>query len=99
MTRKLSVLTAIFLLLGFLTFAQETTSDIQGIVTDGANAISNATIVAVHVPTGTKYSTTSRKDGRYNLPNLRIGGPYEITATFVGHKPAKQDNITLLLGQ
>ena len=96
---KFKLLTTIFLLFGFLAKAQETTSDIQGIVTDGNNGIASATVVAVHVPTGTKYSTTSRKDGRYNLPNLRVGGPYEITTTFVGYKPSKLDNITLLLGQ
>ena len=96
---KFKLLTTIFLLFGFLAKAQETTSDIQGIVTDGNNGIASATVVAVHLPTGTKYSTTSRKDGRYNLPNLRVGGPYEITTTFVGYKPSKLDNITLLLGQ
>ena len=96
---KFKLLTIIFLLFGFLAKAQETTSDIQGIVTDGNNGIANANVVAVHLPTGTKYSTTSRKDGRYNLPNLRVGGPYEITTTFVGYKPSKLDNITLLLGQ
>ncbi|GAB2825198.1 TonB-dependent receptor [Ferruginibacter profundus] len=80
-------------------FAQETTSEIQGIVTDGSNGLGNATIVAVHTPTGTKYSTTSRRDGRYNLPNLRVGGPYTITVSFVGFKAEQQDNITLLLGQ
>ena len=96
---KFKLLTTIFLLFGFLAKAQETTSDIQGIVTDGNNGIASATVVAVHVPTGTKYSTTTRKDGRYNLPNLRVGGPYEITTTFVGYKPSKLDNITLLLGQ
>lgn len=96
---KFKLLTAIFLLFGFLAKAQETTSDIQGIVTDGTNGIPNATVVAIHVPTGTKYSTTSRKDGRYNLPNLRVGGPYEITTTSIGYKSSTQDNITLLLGQ
>jgi hypothetical protein len=96
---KLSILTVLLALLGFSAMAQETTSEIQGTVTDGNTALSNATIVAVHVPTGTKYSTTSRKDGRYNLPNLRVGGPYTVTATFVGFKENKQDNITILLGQ
>src|SRR5262249_52987398 len=38
-------------------------------------------------------------DGRFNLANLRIGGPYTITVTFVGFKEEKQDNVTLLLGQ
>lgn len=83
----------------FSLMAQETTSEIQGTVTDGNTGLANATIVAVHQPTGTRYTTTSRKDGRYNLPNLRVGGPYIVTVSFVGFKEDHQDNITLLLGQ
>ena len=97
--RSKILLVCFFMLFGFVAFSQETTSEIQGIVADGSNGIGNATITAIHVPTGTKYATTSRKDGRYNLPNLRIGGPYEVIVTFVGFNDAKQDNITLLLGQ
>jgi uncharacterized protein (UPF0333 family) len=81
-------------------FSQETTADIQGVVNDEKGAgLQGATVVAVHQPTGTSYTTTTRKDGRYNLPNLRVGGPYTITVTFVGFSQEKQDNITLLLGQ
>ena len=84
----------------FSLLAQETTSDIQGTVTDAQkNGLADATVVAIHQPTGTKYSTTTRKDGRFNLANLRIGGPYEITVTFVGYREEKEENITLLLGQ
>ena len=79
--------------------AQETTSEIRGVVRDPNGPVSEATVSAVHIPTRTKYTTTSRKDGRYNLPNLRVGGPYEITITFVGYKPETQKNITLDLGQ
>ena len=93
------LLACFFVFSGFLAFSQETTSEIQGTVADGNNGVAGATITAIHVPTGTKYATTSRKDGRYNLPNLRIGGPYEMIVTFVGFNDAKQDNITLLLGQ
>ncbi|MEO6869837.1 MAG: carboxypeptidase regulatory-like domain-containing protein, partial [Ginsengibacter sp.] len=83
-----------------ITFAQETTSEIQGIITDEDNSpLAGATIMAIHIPTGTKYSTTSRKEGRYNLPNLKVGGPYTIIVTYVGYKPETQDNVTLLLGQ
>lgn len=83
-----------------IAFAQETTSEIQGTVTDeNNNPLSGATIVAVHTPTGTKYTTTTRKEGRYNLANLKVGGPYTITVSFVGYKTEAQDNVTLLLGQ
>ena len=79
--------------------AQETTSEIRGVVTDQNGPIAGATVSALHVPSGTKYATTSRKDGHYNLANLKIGGPYDLTITFVGYKPETQNNITLILGQ
>jgi outer membrane receptor for ferrienterochelin and colicin len=79
--------------------AQETTSEIRGTVTDQNGPVAGATVAALHVPTGTRYATTTRKDGRYNLPNLRVGGPYQLTISFVGYKTETQDSITLILGQ
>ena len=81
-----------FLFSGFVTIAsaQETTSEIQGIVKNGNNIVSGATISATHQPTGTTYTVTSRKDGRYNLSNLKIGGPYIIKITNVGFKEQKR---------
>jgi hypothetical protein len=79
--------------------AQETTAEIQGLITVGNAGIAGANITAIHQPTGTKYVTTSRTDGRYNLSNLKIGGPYLLQVTYVGLKPEKQDDINLLLGQ
>ncbi len=59
-----------------LTYAQnETTSALNGTVREGNSPINGATIEAIHLPSGTKYVTSSRSDGRYNLPNMRIGGP------------------------
>ncbi|MGZ3839633.1 MAG: TonB-dependent receptor [Flavisolibacter sp.] len=79
--------------------AQETTSEIQGMVTsDKGTALEGATVVATHLPTGTHYSTTTRKDGRYNLPNLRVGGPYEVAVSYVGFGTEKHSDITLTLG-
>ena len=80
-------------------YAQETTADIQGLVTDGTTALAGATVVATHTPTGTVYTTTSRKDGRFNFANVRVGGPYEIKVTFAGFKEDKQSGINLTLGQ
>ncbi len=81
------------------TKAQETTSDIQGTITNGNAQLAGAAITAIHLPSGTKYVTTSRKDGRYNLPNLKVGGPYEIRVSYVGLKSEKQENVFLVLGQ
>ena len=80
-------------------FSQETTSEIVGVVLDGKTPLSGATISALNVPTGVSYSTSTRKDGRYNIPNLRIGGPYIITVSSIGYKSQTQDSIYLILGQ
>jgi hypothetical protein len=100
MRRFTLVLLMAVLCLGIKGFSQETTSEIRGTVTDDKGTpLSGATVAALHTPSGTLYSTTTRTDGRFNLPNLRVGGPYTVTVTFVGYKQSQQDNITLLLGQ
>lgn len=93
------LLSTILSLVALVSYSQETTSDIQGTITDGTNPLSGAVITAIHQPTGTKYVTTARKDGRFNLPNLKIGGPYSISVTHVGFKEQKTDGIYLVLGQ
>ena len=81
-------------------YAQETTSEIRGKILDNSGVgIAGVTITFLHIPSGTKAITLTRKDGNYNLPNLRVGGPYEIKISHVGFKDARQENITLLLGQ
>ncbi len=97
--RKQLLLTVLCVLGSYLLFAQETTSQILGTVTDGKTGLAGATVVALHTPSGTRYSTTTRKDGRFNLAGLRIGGPYTVTISYVGYKTDKQDNINLVLGQ
>lgn len=87
------------MLLSVNVISQETTSEIRGTVSDGNGAVAGATVSALHVPTGTRYATTTRKDGRYNLPNVRVGGPYDVNVTFVGYKTESQSNIMLVLGQ
>lgn len=93
------MLLIMIVLLSFVAKAQETTSEIQGLITGTDGPIPFVTVIATHVPTGTKYGTTTREDGRYNLPNLKIGGPYSIDASFVGLQSEHRDGITLYLGQ
>ena len=77
-----------------------TTASIRGKITDDqGDGLPGATIVALHEPTGTQYGTSTRPDGKYNLPNLRVGGPYTVTVTFIGYAAQKVSDVNLLLGQ
>lgn len=79
--------------------AQVTTSTIYGTVKDADGPLPGATIVAVHKPTGTKYALATRSDGRYNLVNVQVGGPYEITFSSVGFESKKIENFYVNLGE
>ena len=76
-----------------------TTGAIAGTATDSAGAaLEGARVVAVHLPSGTTYSTATRGDGRFTLPGMRVGGPYRVTASRVGYRPAIQNDINVTLG-
>jgi hypothetical protein len=96
---KRLLLSAFTILSVLCSFGQETTSQILGTISDGKAGLAGATVTALHVPTGTKYTTTTRKDGRFNLEGLRVGGPYTLTVSYVGFKTETQENIFTVLGQ
>lgn len=81
-------------------FAQTTTSWITGRVQgeDGSGLV-GSTVIAIHVPTGTKYGVSTRIDGGYDIPNAKIGGPYSVEVSFVGFKSQKIEGVFLTLGQ
>jgi hypothetical protein len=96
----------LLLLIGFSFFTGKnvlaqgvTTASINGTVTDAKGAIPGATVTITHTPTGTVYSTVTRADGRYNIPNLRVGGPYTFKVTFIGYANFVQEGINLNIGQ
>lgn len=79
---------------------QVTTATLLGQVTDTkGEALPGATIVATHIPSGTRYGVTTRTDGRYSLPNLRVGGPYQVTALMTGFKQKEATIAELKLAQ
>ena len=81
-------------------FAQTTSASINGTVVDqNGSALPGANIIAVNIPSGTQYGTTSRNDGKYNLVGLRTGGPYKVTVSFVGYTTQVEEGFSLALGQ
>jgi len=51
------------------------------------------------VPSGTVYSGSANAAGRFNLANMRVGGPYKIEVTYVGQKPVVYEDVYLQLGE
>src|SRR5262249_54840096 len=79
--------------------AAQTTGTLSGRVADQTGAVlPGASIVAVHTPTGTTYESVSDAQGDFSIPNVRVGGPYKITATMSGFKEQTQENIMVKLG-
>lgn len=96
-----AVLAGVFAVCGTHARAQGvTTAAINGIVMDkSGKGLPAANVIAVHVPSGTTYGVSTRPDGRFNLQNLRVGGPYTVTATFIGFEQKKFTDIQLSLSQ
>lgn len=77
-----------------------TTASVNGAVVDsGGEPVAGAAVQALHEPSGSRFSTTTRSDGRYNLRNLRVGGPYRIEVSFIGLRSEEEVDINLSLGQ
>ena len=97
---KKLLLTFVLMFCSVIAIAQVTTSSIKGLILDETDQpLPGANIVVVHTPTGTTYGVATNFDGRYNLINLRVGGPYTVTISYVGYKEQVLDNIYLTLGK
>ncbi|MEM6769284.1 MAG: carboxypeptidase regulatory-like domain-containing protein [Bacteroidota bacterium] len=78
-----------------------TTASMFGKLTDKetGDPLIGATVQAVHTPSGTSYGNITDVDGFFRVPGMRVGGPYTITATYVGYEPVVKDGVYLQLGQ
>jgi hypothetical protein len=94
----------LFLAMPALASAQGvTTGSMTGLVRDAnQRPVASATVLAIHVPSGTTYEATTRPDGRYTIPAMRVGGPYSVTvapaAGAAGFEPQTQDDVVVNLG-
>ena len=80
-------------------YAQGTTSSsLGGVVTDASGSpVVGAEISAVDTSSGTKYSAVSRAGGRWDIANVRTGGPFRITASANGQSKTKSGIYTTLM--
>lgn len=75
------------------------TSSMIGLVTDTkGEPLIGASVIATHVPSGSRYGAITQADGRYTILGMRVGGPYRVTASYVGYQTQTIENIFLNLG-
>jgi Carboxypeptidase regulatory-like domain len=97
---KALMFTALVVLFGNTLSAQVTSSSIGGVIKDkkSGETLIGASVIAVHVPSGTRYGSVTNEDGRFFMPAVRVGGPYKITVSFVGYKEQGQEGVYANLG-
>lgn len=94
------LLTIMVLFATSLLHAQVTTSSMNGRITNSSGEVmAGATVKATHTPTGTVYAVSTNAEGRYNIANMRVGGPYTVEVTYIGSDARVIENVTLQLGQ
>jgi Carboxypeptidase regulatory-like domain len=80
--------------------AQVTTATLSGMVMDPKGVpLVSATVTVEFPEAGIKQSLITKSDGRFTVPNLRVGGPYKVTVDYVSYQQAVTQNIFLELGQ
>ena len=93
-------LAAALMFISAVASAQITTSALAGKVVDSSDeSIIGATVLAVHLPSGTQYGAITNIDGRYAIQGMRAGGPYKVTISYVGYQTANYQDVTLVLGE
>ena len=102
MQKRLFFLVAMLLTLSLTAMAQITTSSMAGKVTldnENGEEVIGATVVAVHEPSGTRYTAVTNTTGRFSINGMRTGGRYEVTVSYIGFQPKTIKGITLQLAE
>jgi hypothetical protein len=79
-----------------IAYAQNVYAAIHGTVTDATGAVlTNASITVVNTSTNITTTATTDSKGYYILPQLQVGGPYQVTIAALGFQKFIQSNLTL----
>jgi Carboxypeptidase regulatory-like domain/TonB dependent receptor len=74
--------------------AQETNCSISGVVeTSEGVELDGATVHVVHVPTRNVYITRTNAKGYFHIFNLKPGGPYRVSVSFVGYRSEELEDM------
>jgi hypothetical protein len=99
-TKRLSAM-LLFLFVSLMIYGQgATTSALTGRIVDAKGAsLTGATILAIHVPSGTHYGAITNNTGLFTIQGMRPGGPYKVEVSFIGFSKKTFTEINLSLGE
>ncbi|TRX58349.1 carboxypeptidase regulatory-like domain-containing protein [Fulvivirga sp. M361] len=94
------LLTLICLALSHDIFGQATNASISGIVKDDSGApLPGATVRVQNTSTGFETGTITNVNGEFILRQLPLGGPYNISSSFIGFQENQKSGIMLNQGK
>lgn len=77
-----------------------TTSSLRGNISDDTGeSLIGVNVSAIHTPTGSFYGGVTDSEGNFRIDNMKVGGPYTLTASYVGFGEVTASNIYLRLGE
>ena len=80
-------------------YSQVTTATLSGFIKNSkGEGLAGASVTVSYPEAGIKQVVAARADGRFTVPNLRVGGPYQVKASYVNQESTQQDNVFLELG-
>lgn len=91
----------LFLLISQVVLGQgATTSSLSGKINNTkGQPLPGATVVAIHVPSGTRYGALTNSEGLYSIQGMRPGGPYKVEVSFIGYSKKTFTDMNLSLGE
>lgn len=96
---KLTLVLATILFAQYIFAQGVTTARISGIITNQTgDPLVGGNVVATHIPSGTVYGTMVGTEGFFTVPNMRVGGPYTVKASYIGYADYEETGIYLVLG-
>lgn len=93
------VLAALVIFAALPTWAQSTNASFIGTIQDEkGQPLPGVTIQVRNESTGFRTATATQTDGRYQLRQLPLGGPYTVTVSMVGYATQKREGLELNQG-
>lgn len=94
--RSILVMLVLSALLAGQAMAQDTSASLRGsVTTEDGSPIAGASIIILHVPSGTVSRTGASETGSFFQSGLRVGGPYQVTITNDGFEPTIVEGLFL----